>query len=299
MRICRFNQNRLGIVQGNRVHDVSAALDVLPQMAWPIALGDPLIIHLPALREAASRLLEHAPSVALEQVSLYSPITHPSKIMGAPANYRLHVELDTLDPGIDHGVHRKSLQGVKRPVETHGLFLKANSSLIGPAEAMPIVLPDRRTDHEVELALIIGRAGHSIAREHAMDYIAGYCIGLDMTVRGAEDRSQRKSADGYTVLGPWFVTADEIADPHALTLSLSIDGQERQRSSTNAMTVDIPDLIAYASRFYTLLPGDVLLTGTPEGVGPVLPGQRIEAACTGIGAMTIRTIAHAHTALSR
>lgn len=292
MRICRFNRNRLGVVEGDRVRDVTAALDVLPQLRWPATPGDPLILHLPALREAISRLLERAPSVALAQVSLHSPITTPSKIMGAPANYRLHVELDTLDPAIDQGVHRKSLEGVKRPVETHGLFLKANSSLIGPAEAIPIVLPDRRTDHEVELALIIGRAGHSIARHDAMNYVAGYCIGLDMTVRGAEDRSQRKSADGYTVLGPWFVSADEIADPHALTLSLSVDGQERQRSSTRAMTVDIPDLIAYASRFYTLLPGDVLLTGTPEGVGPVLPGQRIDASCTGIGEMTIHTVAH-------
>jgi 2-keto-4-pentenoate hydratase/2-oxohepta-3-ene-1,7-dioic acid hydratase in catechol pathway len=144
----------------------------------------------------------------------------------------------------------------------------------------------------VELAVVIGRAGHGIAREDAMAHVAGYCIGLDMTVRGAEDRSFRKSPDTYTVLGPCFVTADEIVDPHALTLSLWVNGERRQHSSTGSMTVDIPDLIVIASSMYTLHPGDVILTGTPEGVGPVVPGDEIRVACDGIGEMTLQVTNH-------
>jgi 2-keto-4-pentenoate hydratase/2-oxohepta-3-ene-1,7-dioic acid hydratase in catechol pathway len=182
-------------------------------------------------------------------------------------------------------VHRKALEGVERPTEKYGLFLKAASAIAGPAEGVQIILPDRRTDHEVELAVVIGKAGHSISRADAMAHVAGYCIGLDMTVRGTEDRSFRKSPDSYTVLGPWFVTADEIPDPHALVMSLWVNGERRQHSSTGAMTVDIPDLIAIASSMYTLYPGDVILTGTPEGVGPVVPGDQVRVACEGIGEM--------------
>ncbi len=226
------------------------------------------------------------------QVRLHSPLSNPSKLMAAPANYRLHVEQDTKDPGVDQGVHRKALEGIERPAQTYGLFLKATSAIAGPSEGVAIILPERRTDHEVELAVVIGKAGHRISREAAMSHVAGYCIGLDMTVRGSEDRSFRKSPDSYAVLGPWLVTADEIPDPHALTLSLWINGERRQHSSTGAMTVDIPDLIAIASSVYTLHPGDVILTGTPEGVGPVLPGDVLRAACDGIGEMSLDIHSH-------
>jgi 2-keto-4-pentenoate hydratase/2-oxohepta-3-ene-1,7-dioic acid hydratase in catechol pathway len=208
--------------------------------------------------------------------------------MAAPANYSLHVALDAVQPEIDHGVHSKALEGVDRPVDKYGLFLKANSSLAGSHEGVQIVLPQRRTDHELELAVVIGKPGRNISREKAMDHVAGYTIGLDVTVRGAEERSYRKSPDTYTVLGPAFVTADEIADPHALTMSLWVNGERRQHSSTGSMTVDIPDLIEFASRVYTLHPGDVILTGTPEGVGALLSGDVVRVACEGLGEMQFR-----------
>jgi 2-keto-4-pentenoate hydratase/2-oxohepta-3-ene-1,7-dioic acid hydratase in catechol pathway len=126
-----------------------------------------------------------------------------------------------------------------------------------------------------------------VSRDEALGHIAAYCIGLDMTVRGPEDRSLRKSVDSYTVLGPWMVTADEIADPANLDLSLTVNGEARQSSNTRELIFDIPKLISWASSFYTLMPGDVLLTGTPEGVGPVVPGDVIEATVEGIGAMKV------------
>lgn len=293
MKLCRFNDSRLGWVEGDDVHDVTAALDVLPAVRWPVPLGDPLVVHLAALLPAVRRARETAKTLKLSAVRLNSPLTNPSKVMAAPANYRLHVQQDTKDAGVDPGgFHAKALAGIERPAETYGLFLKATSAIAGPAEGVQIILPDRRTDHEVELAVVIGKTGHSISREDAMAHVAGYTLGLDMTVRGTEDRSYRKSPDSYTVLGPWFVTADEIADPHALTMSLWVNGERRQHSSTGAMTVDIPDLISLASHMYTLYPGDVILTGTPEGVGPVLPGDEIRVACDGIGEMTLWVSLH-------
>ncbi len=292
MKLCRFNEDRLGCVEGDHVYDVTAALDVLPPVRWPVPLGDSLLLHLPALMTAVDRERKAAKRIQLGRVRLLSPLTNPSKLMAAPANYRLHVELDTKDAGVDQGVHRKALEGVERPVEKFGLFLKATSAIAGPSDGVQIILPDRRTDHEVELAVIIGKSGHRIARADAMSHVAGYCIGLDMTVRGAEDRSFRKSPDSYAVLGPWLVTADEIPDPHDLALSLWVNGERRQHTSTGAMTVDIPDLIAIASSVYTLHPGDVILTGTPEGVGPVAPGDVIRATCEGIGEMSLQVSLH-------
>lgn len=293
MKLCRFNGDRLGLIEGDAVLDVSEALAVLPPVRWPVPLGDPLVRHLDQLTAAVQSVRASAQRVALAKVSLGSPISNPSKVMAAPANYRLHVELDTKDAGVDQGVHRKALEGVERPTEKYGLFLKATSAIAGEAQGVQIILPERRTDHEVELAVVIGKPGHSIKRADAMAHVAGYCIGLDMTVRGTEDRSFRKSPDSYTVLGPWLVTADEIADPHQLTMSLWVNGERRQHSSTGAMTVDIPDLIAIASSMYTLHPGDVILTGTPEGVGPVVPGDKVRVACDGLGEMTFAVHAHA------
>ncbi len=135
--------------------------------------------------------------------------------------------------------------------------------------------------------VLIGRQGRDIAAERALDHVVGYAIGLDMTVRGPEDRSLRKSIDSYAVLGPWLVTADEIADPGTLDLELRVNGELRQRSNTRHLIFDVPKLIAYASAAYTLYPGDLIMTGTPEGVGPVVAGDVIEAEIEGIGAMTV------------
>jgi len=106
-------------------------------------------------------------------------------------------------------------------------------------------------------------------------------------VRGPEERSLRKSIDTYTVLGPYFITADEVADPSALDLHLTVNGQTRQQANTRDLIIGIADLIVFASSFYTLMPGDVLLTGTPEGVGPIVPGDVIDATIADVGSMRV------------
>jgi 2,4-didehydro-3-deoxy-L-rhamnonate hydrolase len=124
-------------------------------------------------------------------------------------------------------------------------------------------------------------------RPDALAYIAGYCIGLDITVRGPEERSLRKSIDSYTVLGPWMVTADELPDPSCLDLTLSVNGKVKQKANTRDLIIGIADLIAFASSFYTLMPGDVLLTGTPEGVGPIAAGDIMSAEIANVGRMEV------------
>jgi 2,4-didehydro-3-deoxy-L-rhamnonate hydrolase len=271
MRICRFDNDRLGIVRGDKVHDVSVAQDEIRAAARYDMRGDAVIAALPGWRERLERLADAAPGKPLSQVKLLPPVARPSKLMAAPTNYRKHIE------EMNH-VAEANVGGVRRfstDIGEAGIFLKANSAMIGPADDIPIRFPDRRNDHEIEIALIIGREGSRIPRDKALDYVAGYCLGLDMTVRGPQDRSFRKSCDGYAVLGPWMVTADEIANPDDLPLSLTVNGETRQDTNTSYLIYDIRRLIEFASEYYTLYPGDVYYTGTPGGVGPVQAGDRL------------------------
>lgn len=271
MRICRFDDDRLGVVIGDRVHDVTAAQEEIRRTARYDMRGDAVIAALPTWRPRLEEMAAKVAGKPLAEVELLPPVARPSKLMAAPTNYKKHIE------EMNH-VAQAHVGGVRRfstDIGEAGIFLKANSSLVGPSEGVPIRFPDRRNDHEIELVLIIGQEGSKIARDKALDHVAGYSLGLDMTVRGPQDRSFRKSCDGYSVLGPWMVTADEIQFPDDLPLSLDVNGERRQETNTSNLIYDIRRLIEFASEYYTLYPGDVYYTGTPEGVGPVKPGDRM------------------------
>ncbi|TCU06067.1 fumarylacetoacetase-like protein [Rhizobium sullae] len=165
--------------------------------------------------------------VKLADVKLLSPVAQPVKIVAAPVNYKLHLEESRADQGIHFGSHVKT-------IEECGVFLKATSSMIGAAEAVVSDRSDRRTDHEIELCFVIGTRGRHVREEDALDYVAGFMIGLDMTIRGPEERSYRKSRDTFTVFGPWLVTADEFGDPSDVDFELKIGG-ERARRPTPAI----------------------------------------------------------------
>jgi 2-keto-4-pentenoate hydratase/2-oxohepta-3-ene-1,7-dioic acid hydratase in catechol pathway len=126
-----------------------------------------------------------------------------------------------------------------------------------------------------------------VAAADALGYVLGYAIGLDMTIRGPEERSLRKSPDSYAVLGPWLVTADEVRDPGNLSLKLTVNGETRQDAHTSDLILSVAQLIEWGSAFYTLYPGDVILTGTPQGVGPVRPGDVMVATIERIGSMQV------------
>lgn len=285
MRLCRYNDDQLGLALDGQLFDATAAMDTLPPLSWPIPQGDHLIANLDALRPAIEHAAGDSHPVPLESVVLKSPVSNPSKIIGAPVNYHKHLEEAQADAEINLGREIKT-------IDTYGLFMKANSSLVGPGEGVALRFGDRRNDHEVELAVIIGEGGSDIAEADAMGHICAYSIGLDMTVRGTEDRSLRKGIDTYSVLGPWLVTADEIVDPGHLDFEIRVNGEVRQKSNTEYLIFDIPRLIAYASSFMTLYPGDVIMTGTPEGVGPVEPGDVMHAWIDQVGEMSIPVRAH-------
>jgi len=283
MKICRYDNNRLGIVEGDEVLDVSKALAVIPRQGWPIPQGDPLILNFKRVLAAAKKLAPRAKRRPLAKVRLRAPVPNPGKIIGAPINYSDHIAESIRDPGIAHG--RTNIQ---KGIGEWGLFLKANSSLIGFGEEIKLRWPERRNDHEVELALVIGKRGNKIPKEKALEYVCAYSIGLDMTVRGPELQCFRKSIDTYSVLGPWLVTADEIADPNKLDLSIKVNGEVKQNSNTKYLVYNVERLIEFGSAMYTLYPGDIIMTGTPAGVGPVKPGDSLRAYVQGVGEAEIR-----------
>jgi 2-keto-4-pentenoate hydratase/2-oxohepta-3-ene-1,7-dioic acid hydratase in catechol pathway len=253
----------------------------LPAHKYPLPCFDLLIAHLDELAPTIPDAAAQAPALRLADIALLAPVANPGKVVAAPVNYSEHLKEVLNDPGIHHNqlIHQ---------IHEAGVFLKATSSVIGPSEKVRLRFPERRNDHEVELAVIIGRTASKVAAADALAHVAGYCIGLDMTLRGPEERSFRKSIDTYTVLGPWLVTADEIPDPGALDLCLAVNGEIRQQASTSDLILSVPRLIAFVTTFYTLHPGDVLMTGTPRGVGPVAPGDVMRASISGIGEMEVR-----------
>lgn len=281
MRLCRFGNGRLGIVDGATVRDVTAALDVLPTYRHPLPAFDVLIANLDKVMERIRAVAASSPSLPLAGVTLLSPVANPGKIVCAPLNYQKHFE----EVREDAQLHHDSLVA---PIHKTGLFLKATSSLVGPGEGIALRKLDRRNDHEVELAVVIGRKASNVPRGDALNYVAGYAIGLDITIRGPEERSLRKSPDSYAVLGPWLVTSDDIPNPDELNLRISVNGEERQNSNTKYLILGVAELIEYASSFYTLYPGDIIITGTPEGVSPIQPGDVINACIEEIGTMEVK-----------
>jgi 2,4-didehydro-3-deoxy-L-rhamnonate hydrolase len=290
MKICRYDDDRLGVVRGDLVHDVTEAQVEIRKSAPYAMKGDAVVAALPQWRDRIEKMADKAAGKPIAQVKLLSPVARPTKLSCAPTNYQAHVnemEAASAQPG------SQIVRVQSAKIGEAGMFLKANSALVGPSEGIPLRFPDRRNDHEVEIVMVIGKTGSDIPQAKALDHVACYALGLDMTVRGREDRSFRKSVDGYAVLGPWMVTADEIPNPDALPITLEVNGEVRQKSNTSSLIYDCRRLIEFASAFYTLYPGDLIYTGTPEGVGPVKPGDMIVCRSSpALGELKIAVRAH-------
>ena len=260
------------MIEGDQVLDVTAALDELPAYRYPLPAGDALIANLGTVTARARVLAASGAAAPIDRVTLLSPVANPNKIIGAPVNYRKGGEDDAAIAA----------------AMSIGLFLKANSSLAGAGDGIALRMMERQIDHEVELGVVIGKQGVNIRRGDALQHVAGYAVALDITPHGKEERSLRKSCETYSVLGPWLVTADEIPDPGNLDLQLEVNGEVRQKGNTRQMIRDVAALIEYASSFYTLYPGDIFLSGTPAGVGPMKPGDELVASVEKIGTMRVR-----------
>lgn len=279
MKICRFDNDRLGLVLGDEVADITRALDIIPAPRWPQPPGDFLIRHWPQIGARVDAILPNAERRRLNAVALKSPITNPSKIIGIARN-RKGLADEKIDLGNVSGANRQDGDPIQ-------MFIKANSAIAGPADGVALRFLDRRHDPEAELTIIIGREGTRISETDTIDHVFGYCIGLDMTLRGKESPSSRKSLDTYAVLGPWIVTRDELPDPDNVATLFELNGRTIQSSNTRDLAFNIRQIVAHASNFYTLHPGDVIMAGTPVGFEPVRPGDVMVATFAGIGRMEV------------
>jgi 2-keto-4-pentenoate hydratase/2-oxohepta-3-ene-1,7-dioic acid hydratase in catechol pathway len=287
VKLALFDDNRLGVVSA----DDATLVDVTGALPWPHD-PDPLTAGwwralcrdfasvAPRLREAA----ETGPRRPVAEVALRAPVLGPSKVLAAASNYGEHVaEM--------HGVQERTLGRVESWMMEFDVFLKAPSSIVGPGA--DIVLPrdvvaaGHEVHHESELVVVIGTGGKDIPVESAMDAVLGFTAGLDITVRSAADRSRRKSYDTFSPLGPWLVTTDEAGDGSDLDILLTCGGDVRQAVNTRDLLTPVRQIVAYASAVMTLLPGDVLFTGAPPGVGPITPGEKLEMTVSRIGSMAV------------
>jgi acylpyruvate hydrolase len=215
--------------------------------------------------------------VVSENALLRAPILRPPKIIALGLNYALHAK-------------EGKLAVPKEPIH----FAKAGSSVIGPGELIQLPRGMGRMDHEVELAVVIGRRATRVRKKDAFGYVAGYTIANDVTARDLQSKDigkkhpwfRSKSFDTFTPLGPWIVTADEVGSPVHLRLECSVNGKLRQRANTRDLLFDIPTLIEFISRNITLEPGDIISTGTPEGIGPIKDGDRVTCRIEKIGELS-------------
>jgi 2-keto-4-pentenoate hydratase/2-oxohepta-3-ene-1,7-dioic acid hydratase in catechol pathway len=282
MKIASYDDHRIGLVEGENVVDITsvvpAAFDAMPGQRVNWLIGQWQVIGQEIEKARRSGVVRR-----LADVHLLAANPCPPHVFAAPANYRKHMgELG------ERGVTKKG-----RSAREQGFFLKAPASVTG--EGGPIWLPKgsvRRFDHESELAVIIGKAGRDIPRSQAMQYVFGYACLIDGTLRiepgvAEEERSMRKSFEGFTPVGPYIVTADEVPQPGSLANRLWVNDELRQEANTSEMIVGIEELIELISSVLPLTPGDVIATGTPEGVGPFQAGDTVTIEIERVGRLQI------------
>lgn len=278
MKLVRYVVNgrspQVGLIKENNVIDLSA---IAPSMQAVIALST----------DGLSVLQQHATKtdgIPLEDVILHAPLLPRRNIMCLGLNYAEHA--------------RESLEAQGKTVslpELPVVFTKATTAVSGPTDLIPYDSNvSDKIDWEVELGVIISKQGKNIATETAMDYVFGYTVLNDISARDLQRQGKQyfkgKSLDGSCPMGPWIVTADAVPEPHNLDIRCLVNGVEKQASNTRHMIFNIPDTIAYLSRGMTLLPGDIIATGTPDGVGfartpPefLRPGDVVTSIVEGIG----------------
>jgi 2,4-didehydro-3-deoxy-L-rhamnonate hydrolase len=276
---------RVGAAIDDRVVDLSQTFDSMQTL---IEEGER------ALGEARSTIAKAVPVAAIAEVELRAPIPHPRRnVFCMGWNYLTHFE---------EGQGKRGDQQEELP-EYPTFFDKPTTTVIGPRDDIPFDPAfSEKIDYEAELAIVIGRAGRSIPAAEATDHIFGYTLANDVTARDVQRRHggqwlKGKGMDGSCPMGPWILTSDEIPDPQDLPLLCHVNGVQKQNSNTRFMVFPIATLIEELSLAMTLLPGDILLTGTPEGVGYarnppeyLSPGDEVTVTIPAIGSISNRVV---------
>lgn len=230
-----------------------------------------------------------------EKVRFLAPVPRPGKLIGLAGNYAKHIIEGGRKLGLSDSPRENT---VPRP------FLMPPTVVTGTQSTIPWPAFSREVDYEIELGVMIGRHAHGVRPDQALEFVAGYLVGNDISARSVTFKAGRvdrpwdeffdwlngKWADGFLPLGPWLVTADEIADPQALDMELRVNGETRQKACTRQMIFSVAEVVSFVSHLMTLEPGDVIVTGTPHGVGMadgrlLQPGDRIDASITHLGTL--------------
>lgn len=280
MRLVVFDAYRIGVLEADGIHDCTDLLEPVPTWAAPYRMNQ-LIARWPDLRERVEGRRTTGSPTSVDSVRLRAPSPRPRNFMAAPLNYAAH--------GAEMTGPISSGGGT--PLDL-GLFIKAGGCLAGPHDEVALPqIDDRRFDHEGEIAVVIGSPARGVGREVALDHVFGYTLILDATMRMTEtrreERTMRKSFASFSPAGPCILTADEIPDPSMLTVRLSVNGDVRQEGSLADLVVDVPGLVAMGSSVLELEPGDLIATGSPAGVGPIVPGDVIVVESAEIGQMRL------------
>ena len=277
MKLATFDSgagSQLGVVLGDRVVPLGRAAPSLPGdmlgliSAWSAVEGD--------VRRIAGDAVGALP---LGRVRLQAPIRRPGKIMAIGLNYADHIAESNMGTP-DHQIW----------------FSKAATAANGPHDAIQVPKVSQSLDYEAELVAVIGKGGRHISKSDAPGAVFGYCCGNDATERAWQHRTTQwvlgKSFDTHAPFGPWITTADEVADPHALSIRCLVNGEVRQDSNTRHLVFNIWDQIAHISHAMTLEPGDLIYTGTPGGIGAAMnprrflkDGDRVQVEIEGLGAL--------------
>jgi len=284
MKLYVYNDYRLAVLaEDGTLADIT---DLVPEHTSPKERTNALVAAWAGAKATVAERAKAGHGVALADVTVRAPQPQPRNLFAAPINYHKHQQ----EMGGGNGVYgdRQILD-----VSVRKGFLKAVTSIVGPDGAIELPFADRRFDHEAEVGIIISKEAKRVSEEEALDYVFGYTPLLDITLRGEEDRSWRKSMDTFTPIGPYIVTADEIEDPADLDFWLTVNGELRQKSNTSYLIYSIAKLISEYSQVVTLQPGDIIATGTPEGVGQILPGDTVVLTIPAIGELTMPVTARA------
>ena len=251
MKLATFTHagsTRIGVVDGDQIVDLSAAAPTLPNAMLAFLEAGPEAM------ETARAALAEGQRLALADVKLEATIARPPKFLAVGLNYADHVA----ESGMDTPEHPT-------------IFNKQSTCVTGPTDPIHVPKASHVLDYEGELGIVIGRRGRHVSRDDAADYIAGYIVVNDATVRDWQFRiptwTMGKSFDTHGPIGPWIVTSDEIRDPHRLDLRTYVNGELRQESNTKQLIFDCFTLVEHLSTAFTLEPGDIIATGTPGGVG--------------------------------
>jgi 2,4-didehydro-3-deoxy-L-rhamnonate hydrolase len=271
MKLARYGprgQERPGLIDSaGRIRDLSGVIKDIT----PMELADEALAKLRALNVESLPQVQGTPRLGV-------PIAGIRQVLGIGLNYKQHAA-------------ESNMAIPAEPV----VFFKAITSLSGPNDAIVMPGNSEATDWEVELAIVIGKTARAVPEANVFDYVAGYTIANDVSEREWQlnrsgQWSKGKSFDTFCPLGPWLVTRDEVSDPQKLSLELTVNGEPRQSSNTSDMIFTVRQIVAYCSKFMTLLPGDVIITGTPQGVGwgmkprkMLKPGDRMRLAIGSLG----------------